>query len=85
MDAGHSSGQSPQTHQEVASEDHALRTPADELPNYEETVYWVPEELEEETEVKKISNTPGQGAERLFLNSYEQRQAQRRKVETTSA
>ena len=66
MDAGHSSGQSPETHQEVANVDYAQSSvnppswgecPTDELPNYEEAVYWIPEESDDETEIKKISDT----------------------------
>ena len=67
-DAGHSSGQSPPMHRELASENQGnaqsrvdappwSERPPDELPDYEETVYWAPEESEEEGEIKQISDT----------------------------
>ena len=81
VDIGHSSGQTLGTHQEVASVDYTQSSvnppswgecPTDELPGYEEAVYWIPEESDDETEVKKDFGHYGEGVEGLLLDSHVQ-------------
>ena len=85
-------GQSPLTHQEIASEDqanahHSSHTdapslgerPTDELPDYEETIYWAPEESEEETEVRKISDTTAKVLRDSFSAAMNKRRSVKRK------
>ena len=78
VDAGHSSGQSPGTHQEVASVDYAQSSvnppswgerPTDELPNCEEAFFWIPEESDDDNEVKKISDTTAKVLRDSFLTA----------------